>query len=77
MSGFTYTPKDDAGHTAVPLGGSYVRVKDGQPANLLEESDYPVAARCKICDGRITLDQLRQMEWRHAPAEQVLTADSP
>jgi hypothetical protein len=77
VSGFIFTPKDDAGHTGTPLGGSYVRVEDGEPANLLEESEYPVAARCKICREPIRLDRLRQMEWRHAPAEQVLAADTP
>lgn len=68
MNGFSYV-KGNTDHTAVPLGGSYVREKDGEPASLLCDADYPVAAECKICHGRIRLGRVMQMDWRHAPVE--------
>jgi hypothetical protein len=68
MSGFSFTPADSAGHIAWPQTGTYTRGKDGAPASPLIGEDYPVVAARKICAGRIKLDQLMQMEWRHAPA---------
>jgi len=67
VSGFSFM-HGDTGHAPVPLKGSYVRESDGEPANLLNGADYPVAAECKFCGGRITLGALMQWEWRHAPA---------
>jgi protein tyrosine phosphatase (PTP) superfamily phosphohydrolase (DUF442 family) len=57
-----------AGHAPFPLKGSYVRENDRELASLLDESDYPVLAECKICGGRTRLDALMQWEWRHLPA---------
>lgn len=69
MSGFSsYGTADTAGHAPFPLKGSYVRESDGEPANLLDEADYPVLAGCKLCGGRIKLGHLMQWEWRHVPA---------
>ena len=55
-------------HSPVPLRGTYVREADGSPADLMNGADYPVAAECKICGGRIRLGHLMQWDWRHAPA---------
>ncbi len=54
-------------HWPVPEGGTYVRESDGQTARLTNESDYPVVARCKICQGRIRLGHYMSWEWSHAP----------
>lgn len=67
MNGFSYV-KGRTEHTAVPLAGSYVTEKSGEPASLLRDSDYPVVAECKICRGRIRLGQVMQMDWRHVTA---------
>jgi len=56
-------------HTATPSDGTYVREADGQPADVLNEADYPVSATCKICRGRIRLRMQQQWEWEHAPAK--------
>jgi hypothetical protein len=72
VSGFSYVG-GNTGHPTFPLKGSYVRESDSEPASLLEDSDYPVAAECKICRGRIRLDALMQWEWRHAPAVTAVT----
>ena len=67
MNGFSYV-RGRTEHTAIPLAGSYVTEKGGEPASLLRDSDYPVVAECKICSGRIRLGQVLQMDWRHVPA---------
>jgi hypothetical protein len=58
-----------AGHAATPVGGTYVREKDGERASLANGADYPVSAVCKICCGRIRLRMLVQMDWEHAPGQ--------
>lgn len=68
MTAMSYIPADAAGHVAWPKPRTYVREKDGQHVSLLNATDYPIVAECKICDGKIGLDHLMQMEWRHAPA---------
>jgi hypothetical protein len=73
VSGFYFTPKDDAGHIATPSHGTWTRERDGQPADSRVESDYPITAECRICQGRIRLNRLMQMEWRHVPAEVAAT----
>ena len=60
-------------HWPVPEGGTYVRESDGQTARLANESDYPVAATCKICRGRIRLAHFMQWDWKHAPLEVAAT----
>ena len=67
-SGITNIPANSVGHTAWPKKSTYVREKDGEPVGLLNKADYPIVAECKICGGRIRLDHLMQMDWRHAPA---------
>jgi hypothetical protein len=69
MSGFSFTPAEPFGHVASPLTGSYVTEIGGVIADPLRGEDYPVAAACKVCGGRIRLGHKMQMEWRHAPAE--------
>ncbi len=63
-----YTPADRTGHVPMPRTGTYTRVNGGGRASLLAEADYPVTAECKICEGKIRLDHLLQMDWRHVPA---------
>jgi hypothetical protein len=58
----------DNAHAATPAGGTYIRERDGKPASLLDEADYPVRAVCKVCGGRIRLGMLLQWDWAHAPA---------
>jgi hypothetical protein len=67
VSGFTFVA-DDSGHVASPKPGSYFREIDGEPADLLAEVDYPVAAVCARCDRPIRLAYRLQWDWRHAPA---------
>ena len=58
---------ESAGHIATPLEGasSWVR-KDGSPADMHRADHYPIFARCKKCQGPISLDSILQMEWRHS-----------
>lgn len=65
---------DSADHIATPLADSYVKVNGGDPASLLHEGDYPVAAECQVCHERIMLQTTTQMEWRHDPARQAVPA---
>lgn len=59
-----------APHQAVPLDGTYVSERTGQPATLTDEGCYPVVAECKVCHGPVRLRVLMQMDWQHAPAGQ-------
>lgn len=61
---------ESAGHVATPLEGrsSWVR-EDGHPADMRRAGDYPIFANCRGCSGRITLEGILQMEWRHVPAK--------
>lgn len=74
MNSFISYDKGNTGHTPIPLGGSFTREQDGEPASLLCDADYPVAGECKICHGKIRLARVMQMDWRHAP---VPTASAP
>jgi hypothetical protein len=74
-TGISFTSVDSAGHVASPKSGTYTR-ENGDRASLLNKADYPITAECKICGGRIRLDALMQMEWRHVPAE-VVAPSSP
>lgn len=65
-------PEDEAGHTAIPAAGSYTVAGSGAPARLTRDEDYPVIAICKICQGRIKLGNMMQMEWRHEPVKPVM-----
>jgi hypothetical protein len=67
-SGFSYV-EGNTGHTAIPLAGSYVTEKGGVPASRPRDSDYPVAAECKICHIRLRLGHAMQMSWRHTPLQ--------
>lgn len=60
---------DNAGHDAMPATGTYIREKDGQPASLTREADYPVRADCKYCRRPIGLRTIFQPEWLHLPAK--------
>ena len=56
-------------HRITPLAGSARRVRDGEPADLLRPSDYPVTAVCKPCGQPIRTERWLLSEWRHiAPA---------
>ena len=62
--------RDGTGHVAVPVPGSYVREADGRPVDLLEAlsrpGDWPLAAACRPCEGRIALHDPRG-HWVHVP----------
>jgi hypothetical protein len=64
MTGISYV-SESAGHIAMPVAGSYVQKRGGEPADPLCEAHYPVAAECKTCHRRIRLDGVLQMEWVH------------
>lgn len=70
MSGFCFVPPaENRGHLAVPARGTWVTAAGTAPAEMPPAaSDYPLAAACKVCGGRITLTNVMQLEWRHAPA---------
>lgn len=68
MSSFTFLLPDSTGHAASPRTGTCVRADGSGPADPLNAADYPVVAACKVCGGTVRLEDLRQMEWRHAPA---------
>jgi hypothetical protein len=61
---------ESAGHVATPREGrsSWVR-GNGRPADMRHEDHYPIFTSCKGCSGRITLDSILQMEWRHVHAK--------
>lgn len=56
-------------HPPTPVGGTYKREADGQPARLTNADDYPVTARCRFCEVPLRLGSYMQWDWRHAPAE--------
>ena len=73
-AGFTMSSADDAGHIGWPKPGTYVREKDGEHVNLLNATDYPIVAVCKMCGGKIRLAHLMQMDWRHVPVAPATSA---
>lgn len=54
-------------HSPTPVGGTYKREADGQPARLTNPSDYPVVATCKFCEVPARLGNYMQWDWHHAP----------
>jgi hypothetical protein len=75
VAGTTWPRTGSGTRRRTPLGTSPRRrravtagEKGGGPASPLLDADYPVVAACKICGGRIKLDHIMQMDWRHAPA---------
>ena len=75
MSGF-YFEKSDGIHQALPVRGSYRSEKTGQPANLMNASDYPVAGERHWCHGQIRLATRNQMEWVHDATAPASTGDA-
>jgi hypothetical protein len=71
----TSLPHVASGHRAVPAGDSWREEKTGRPADLRSAESYPVTAECEACRGRIRLDVLLQMEWRHVPAREAHAND--
>lgn len=61
-------------HEATPVGGTYKREADGQPAHLTNAGDYPVTARCRFCEVPVRLSNYLQWSWLHAPAETARSA---
>jgi hypothetical protein len=72
---FNSIPNVRRSHWANPVKDSWLSERTQQPANLLGPEDYPVAAECQICHGRIRLNHKLQWEWRHAPV--VTAAPAP
>ena len=56
-------------HRITPLAGSARRVRDGELADLLRPSDYPVTAICKACGQPIRTERWLLSEWRHIAPE--------
>lgn len=52
-------------HPPTPVGGTYKREADGQPARLTNADDYPVTARCRFCEVPVRLGSYMQWDWRH------------
>lgn len=77
MSSGFYLVKSDGIHQAFPVRGSYRSEATGQLADLLAASDYPVAAECHWCHGRIRLATHKQMEWVHVAAAPMPPAGAP
>jgi hypothetical protein len=57
------------GHEITPKPGTARRVRDGEAANLLRPSDYPVTAICKTCGRPIRTERWLLAEWGHIAPE--------
>jgi hypothetical protein len=55
----------NTGHEITPEPGTARRVRDGQPADLLNPAHYPAIAVCKVCGRRIRCERWLLSEWRH------------
>ena len=56
-------------HEIIPDPGTARRVRDGELADLLRPSDYPVTAICKPCGQPIRNERWLLSEWRHIAPE--------
>ena len=57
------------GHEITPKPGTPRRVRDGEPASLLNPADYPVEAVCIVCGEPIRTERWLLAEWRHIAPE--------
>ena len=57
------------GHEITPKPGTARRVRDGEPASLLNPADYPVEAICIVCGQPIRTERYYLAEWRHIAPE--------
>ena len=56
-------------HEIVPEPGTARRVRDGEPASLLNPADYPAEAICLACGQPIRNERFYLSEWRHIGPE--------
>ena len=54
-----------ADHEIIPEPGTARRVRDGQPADLRNPTDYPVTAVCKTCGRPIRAERWLLAAWYH------------
>jgi hypothetical protein len=52
-------------HEIIPEPGTARRVRDGEPASLLNPADYPAEATCLVCSRPIRNERFYLSEWRH------------
>jgi hypothetical protein len=57
------------GHEIIPEPGSARRVRDGEPADMLNPTHYPAIAVCLTCRQPIRCDGWLLGEWYHAEPE--------
>jgi hypothetical protein len=57
------------GHEITPKPGTARRVRDGEPASLLNPADYPVEAICIACGQPVRTERWLLGEWRHIAPE--------
>jgi hypothetical protein len=57
------------GHEITPKPGTARRVRDGEPASLLNPADYPAEAICIVCGQPIRTERWLLAEWRHIAPE--------
>ena len=57
------------GHEIIPEPGTARRVRDGEPASLLNPADYPVGAVCLACGQPIRTERWLLAEWLHVAPE--------
>jgi hypothetical protein len=53
------------GHEIIPQPGSARRVRDGEPASLLDPRDYPIEALCLECGQPIRCERWFLGGWAH------------
>jgi hypothetical protein len=59
-----------SGHEIIPEYGSARRVRDGEPADLTNPTDYPMIAVCLTCQRPIRCDGWLMGECYHAEPDQ-------
>ena len=57
------------GHEITPKPGTACRVRDGEPASLLNPADYPAEAVYIVCGQLIRIERWLLAEWRHIAPE--------
>jgi hypothetical protein len=57
------------GHEITPKPGTARRVRDGEPASLLNPADYPAEAVYIVCGQLIRIERWLLAEWRHIAPE--------
>jgi hypothetical protein len=56
-------------HEVLPDPGTARRVRDGQPADLLNPAHYPVRAVCRTCGEPARIERFYLGEWRHLSSD--------